>query len=510
MIRRSIATTPVVLEGATSWILIRLMAPDNSSGQTSPSRPASSSSETPAQADPGGGDTAHLRAANELAVVSDPVAVSSNVPVIGPLLTLIRRLMRPFVQPFIDPFIVRQEKFNVETVRHLNTREESIAQRLATMRTELDDTLGQELDALRRARDDAEQRQAESLEEKIGVLRGAVEEVDRRAAQRLHFLEVRFVRRSQAIDTRFDESAKILDQVQSRTSNVSEAELRETRAQLSRVLNAARASDPNLATSTENGASTHGAPERLDGALWKQLREWMADEDYRAFQLRFRGDANEISRRMQAHVSRFENVPGPVADLGCGRGEFLELLRDANIEGIGVEINAADVASCVERGLQAECSDLFDWLEARRVETLGGIFIAQVIEHIPPPDWARLTDLAASRLTPGGRLVVETINPESLFALTRAYVLDPTHTRPVHPQLLAFLAQRSGLTDIDIAYQAEVPDACRVSPTNEEPFVGHPPSLAVVRELNLQMWQVNDLLAAPQEYTLSATRISSA
>ena len=320
----------------------------------------------------------------------------------------------------------------------------------------------------------------------------------------------RFVRRSQAIDTRFDESAKILDQVQSRTSNVSEAELRETRAQLSRVLNAARASDPNLATSTEHGASTHGAPERLDGALWKQLREWMADEDYRAFQLRFRGDANEISRRMQAHVSRFENVPGPVADLGCGRGEFLELLRDANIEGIGVEINAADVASCVERGLQAECSDLFDWLEARRVETLGGIFIAQVIEHIPPPDWARLTDLAASRLTPGGRLVVETINPESLFALTRAYVLDPTHTRPVHPQLLAFLAQRSGLTDIDIAYQAEVPDACRVSPTNEEPFVGHPPSLAVVRELNLQMWQVNDLLAAPQEYTLSATRISSA
>ena len=486
------------------------MAPDNSSGETSPSLPASSSSETPPQVDPGVGDTAHLRAANELAVISRPVAVSSSVPVIGPLVTLIRRLVRPFVQPFIDPFIVRQEKFNVETVRHLNTLEESIARRLAAMRTELFDTLGHELEALRRARDDAEQRQAESLQKKIGVLRGAVDEVDRLAAERLHFLEVRFVQRSQGIDTRFDESAKILDQVQSRTSNVAEAELRDTRAQLSRVLNAARASDPNLATTTESVASTPGASERLDGELWKQLREWMADEDYRAFQLRFRGDANEISRSMQAHVSRFENVPGPVADLGCGRGEFLELLRDADIEGIGVEINAADVASCVERGLNAECADLFDWLEARRPGTLGGIFMAQVIEHIPPPDWARLTDLAASRLAPGGRLVIETINPESLFALTRAYVLDPTHTRPVHPQLLAFLAQRSGLTDIDIAYQAEVPDASRVSPINEEPFVRHPPSLAVVRELNLQMWQVNDLFAAPQEYALSATRINSA
>ena len=151
-----------------------------------------------------------------------------------------------------------------------------------------------------------------------------------------------------------------------------------------------------------------------------------------------------------------------------------------------------------------------DWWPIWTPDGDNVVFSSEVIEHIPPPDWARLTDLAASRLAPGGRLVIETINPESLFALTRAYVLDPTHMRPVHPQLLAFLAQRSGLTGIDIAYQAEVPDASRVSPINEEPFVGHPPSLAVVRELDLQMWQVNDLFAAPQEYALSATRIKSA
>ena len=110
---------------------------------------------------------------------------------------------------------------------------------------------------------------------------------------------------------------------------------------------------------------------------------------------------------------------------------------------------------------------------------------------------------------PGGRLVVETINPESLFALVRAYVLDPTHTRPVHPQLLSFMAHRSGLTDIDIVYQAEVPEVAQVARVEETPFVEHASSLAVVRELNLRIDQVNEMYAAPQEYALIASRVDA-
>ena len=355
----------------------------------------------------------------------------------------------------------------------------------------------------------------DALEEEIWGLRGVVEDLYERHAglhekhaERMHFLEARFVKRAQTIDERFDEKDKILEQMRSRTTNVADAELLETRAQLARVLDHIQATTA-IESQPAGGGAPSGAPQEFDAELWGRLREWMADEDYRAFQLRFRGDEAEITRRLRAHVARFEAAPGPVVDLGCGRGEFLELLKTAGNEAIGIEINAADVKSCIERGLQAECADLFDWLEAQQEGSLGGVFLAQVIEHIPPPDWSRLTDLAASRLASGGRLVIETINPESLFALVRAYVIDPTHTRPVHPQLLSFMAHRSGLTNIEIVHQANVPEVAKVARVQEEPFVEHAPSLAVVRELNLRIDQVNSMYAAPQEYALIASRLGA-
>ncbi len=464
-------------------------------------------------------DSDHLASANSLAVITDPIELGSSVPLIGPLLTVLRRLARPFVQPVVDPYIVRQEKFNVEVVRHLNQLGVAVEQRLVAIHDSLFDLapdprqLEARLDAALSNYDAALRDRHgvlfDALEEELWGLRGALDDLYGKHAERMHFLEVRFVERAQAIDARFDEKDAVLEEMQSRTANVAEAELLETRARLARVLDQVQAAS-QLEARPGGGDVPAGAPEQLDGELWRRLREWMSDEDYRAFQLRFRGDEEEITRRMRAHVERFSGAPGPVADLGCGRGEFLELLEADGHAAVGVEINAADVESCKERGLQAECADLFDWLEAQEEGSLGGVFLAQVIEHIPPPDWARLTDLAASRLAPGGRLVVETINPESLFALVRAYVLDPTHTRPVHPQLLSFMAYRSGLTDIDVVYQADVPEVAQVARVQEEPFLEHPPSLAVVRELNLRIDQVNEMYAAPQEYALIASRIGSA
>lgn len=489
------------------------------SGTPDPPRAELASPEIPAPvSEPSLTRSEHLRAANDLAVITDPIDVGSSVPVLGPLLTLIRRLARPFVQPFLDPYLARQEKFNTEVVRHLNQLGLATEQRLAAVHDSLFDMapdphqLEARLDAALANYDEALRDRHgvlfDVLEEELWGLRGALDDLYGKHAERMHFLEVRFVERAQAIDARFDEKDKVLEQLQSRTSNIAEAELLETRAQLARVLSEVQvASDLDSRRSAADAPAS--APEQLDGELWRRLRDWMSDEDYRAFQLRFRGDEAEITRRLQAHVARFEGVPGPVADLGCGRGEFLELLETAGNEAIGIEINAADVESCTERGFQAECADLFDWLAARPEGSLGGIFLAQVIEHIPPPDWSRLTDLAASRLAPGGRLLIETINPESLFALVRAYVLDPTHTRPVHPQLLSFMAHRSGLTDIDIVYQADVPEVAQVARVQEEPFVEHAPSLAIVRELNLRIDQVNEMYAAPQEYALIASRVGA-
>jgi O-antigen chain-terminating methyltransferase len=211
-----------------------------------------------------------------------------------------------------------------------------------------------------------------------------------------------------------------------------------------------------------------------------------------------------IAERMRDHVARFSGTGAKVADLGCGRGEFLDLLRDAGIEAVGVEINAADVEECRRRGHQAVVADLFDWLEEQSDGALGGIFMAQVIEHLPPMDWQRLVELAARKLAGGGRLVIETINPESLYALARAYVIDPTHVRPVHPQLLSFLARRAGLHPVEIELQSPVPDDERA--TGVSLFRSPGPVDEELAALKEALVRLDRICCAPQEYTLQATR----
>ncbi len=472
----------------------------------------------PAPSEPQIASSPHLQAANDLAVITGPIEVRSRVPVVGPLLTLLRRMARPFVQPFLDPYLARQERFNAEVVRHLNVHGVQLENRLAAIYSTLCERvieprqIESRLDtALAEYDETLRQRHVvlfDALEEELWAVRAHITESWQQMAGALHDFDVRFVQRAQAVDGRFDEKDAVVTGLAERLDRVGDlpgkAEMFETRTVLAETLAALEGVAPGAALAGETASS-----EPFDMPLWRQLREWMGDQDYRAHQTAFRGKPEEISERMRAHVGRFEEAPGPVADLGCGRGEFLELLRDAGIEAIGVEINDADVSDCVANGFDAVHADLFDWLEDRDKESLGGIFVAQVIEHLPPPRWQDLVRLAVSRLAPGGRLLIETINPESLFALMRAYVIDPTHVRPVHPSLLAFLANRAGFEQVDVYYQAEVPDAARPLALDEGLSGDDPDLRRVLEELNQRLHRVDELCCRPQEYALVATRHKS-
>lgn len=177
--------------------------------------------------------------------------------------------------------------------------------------------------------------------------------------------------------------------------------------------------------------------------------EWPAI-DWLKFSDKFRGAPEYVQASQRRYVERFRGAPGEVLDIGCGRGEFLGLLREAGIAARGVEASAELTALCRQQELNVEQADLFPYLEALPDGSLGGLFCAQVIEHLPPPAVLRLVQLAAAKLKPGACFLAETPNPECLAIFATHFYLDPTHTRPIPPALLAFYFEEAGLGRIEI------------------------------------------------------------
>ena len=224
------------------------------------------------------------------------------------------------------------------------------------------------------------------------------------------------------------------------------------------------------------------------------------DAAYVAFENRFRGSPEEIRERLSGYVELFRDL-SPVADLGCGRGEFLELLKENNVEALGVEGNAALMRECLDRGLDVELENLLEFLRKRKGASLGGIFAAQVAEHLPPAALQETLREAHRVLRPGGLLVLETVNPRSLVAFLEIYNRDLTHEKPLHPDTLSFLAAAAGFTDVRIQLRAPVDASSRLQsvPPEELP----PRAVAVLNE----NWQkLNDIVYGAQEYALFARR----
>jgi SAM-dependent methyltransferase len=224
------------------------------------------------------------------------------------------------------------------------------------------------------------------------------------------------------------------------------------------------------------------------------------DAGYAAFENRYRGAPEELRERLAPYVALFEDS-SPVVDLGCGRGEFLELLKAKAISARGVEASAHAAAECRARGLDVSEGDLVDFLRGQPDASLGGVFAAQVAEHLPPPALQALLREAHRVLRPGGLLALETVNPRSVVGLLEVFNRDLTHEKPLHPDTLSFLAAAAGFTDVRVELRSPVEPAARLQPV---PAEGLPSRAAEV--MNENVARLNDLLYAPQEYVLLARR----
>jgi SAM-dependent methyltransferase len=181
----------------------------------------------------------------------------------------------------------------------------------------------------------------------------------------------------------------------------------------------------------------------------------MSDGFYRAFEDEHRGSREMIKARQRVYLPfiqpLIELYPDVSAiDLGCGRGEWLELLTESGFKATGVDLDDGMLAVCRERGLDVQTKDAIQGLKECADESQAVVSGFHLAEHIPFDVLQTLVSESLRILKPGGILILETPNPENIVVGTANFYLDPTHKQPIPPLLLSFLAEHLGFAQVKV------------------------------------------------------------
>jgi SAM-dependent methyltransferase len=257
---------------------------------------------------------------------------------------------------------------------------------------------------------------------------------------------------------------------------------------------------PAVGASTLAGASTTES--------WK----------YTAFEAAFRGSETDIRERLTSYVPIFQSTRD-VLDVGCGRGEFLDLLREQNVPARGIDLNHEMVERCRARDLDVTHGDVVSHLRGLKEESLGGLFAAQVVEHLAPDYLLAFLNEAQRVLRPGSPIVLETINVACWLAFFQSYIRDITHARPLHPDTLKYLVVASGFSGVEVQFRAPVTEADRLqrapkvvllkpAPTDTEPPNSEEKEalFALTRTVNANVDVLNQLMFTYLDYAVVGRR----
>lgn len=231
----------------------------------------------------------------------------------------------------------------------------------------------------------------------------------------------------------------------------------------------------------------------------EDLRAVRSTLRYRDFEDRHRGPVADVREMLRVYLPHFENRT-KVVDIGCGRGEFLSLLRDAGVTAYGVDSDESMVNAGRAEGLNVVLEDAFVHLRGLEPGAVDGIFCSQVAEHLETPKLLALLELCLARLAPGGVIVMETPNPESLSILSRFFYTDLTHIRPIHPDALRWAMEAVGFEGVHVERVQPVEEGVRLEAL--------PPELAAQEgwsAVAANIDRLNGVLFGPQNFAAVAT-----
>ena len=375
----------------------------------------------------------------------------------GRMIVGAKSLLHKFTRPLLNIWLARQVTFNDELVKLLNI----LLIQHADLRRDLD----------RQIADHAE------FQRDVVQAQTGMDDRHRRAEKRLDSLEdmgrgLAEIRREVA-----------LLQAMAKQSGQSESKVELLLARLQGILEKQAAAGT---VSADTARAVAAERSRSRGAA------------YLAFEDMHRGSREEIKRRQEVYLPVFAasvSPEKPLLDLGCGRGEFLELAREAGLSAKGVDLNPEMAAACRQAGLDVAEGDAVEFLRGLPEQSLGGILASQLIEHLTLEDLTEMVSLCAAKLAPGGALVAETINPQCLTTFSGAFYLDLTHQKPIHPEAARFLWRWAGFDQVEIMYLSPYPPEVRLE---ADPA----PQGGLAEVFNRNISRLNDLLYSFQDYAV--------
>ena len=366
--------------------------------------------------------------------------ISSHRRILGKPLIKGRELVHGEVQRYIDPSLWKQREFNSCIVRILNR----ISERLGRV----DDRIAQSQSAI-----------SDQVNDRIAQSQSAIsDQVNDRIAQ---------------------SQSKVYSDIGEQVRSVILAMNKdiENRAWLAGIL------EEKIAKSKEK---------RSDEMLSSQVKGL----NYFIFEDRFRGSRNDTKAKQLKFVKYFEGCKN-VLDIGCGRGEFLELLKDNGISGHGIDIDEDMVRYCRSRDLNVEKLDAVSYLNQLEDKSLDGIFIDQVVEHLDPDYLIKMIDLCYKKMLFGAYIIMETVNPLSLLSLANFY-MDMSHKRPVHPETLKFLMSAAGFRETVAQFYEPAVEDGRLRYIDADELAEKERSLADIINRNTDM--LNNMIFGPRDY----------
>ncbi len=438
--------------------------------------------------------------------------------------TFAKRVVRKLLKCLIAPILAMQNNFNAHAVRCLNQLRyfvESILAQLDNNRGELDEfrrnvaeqeSAAQKRERLLKEEIAAQAKEMQEAKDEMIHLCLRIQEIEERLQQdetdgelerKIETLEQRFGELQQDIAAASGETATVKAVLAEHSARQEETgrELYRRLEILDRQSDAFSASVAKMLLKyrTNAGLQTEKSDvESADCSKTGDLGDTYTKLDYFKFQNDFRGTRSVIADRQAMYLPYFQGGTGPVLDIGCGRGEFLRILKEQNIPSFGIDMYPEYVIEGQLNGLDVRQGDGIAFLKDTDMR-FGGIFAAQLIEHISFEDLQTLCFAAYEKLEPEGHIVLETPNPTCLAMFTSNFYLDPTHTKPIHPLLLAYVLREAGFREVQTIYT----DASRAG--KPLPLI-EGEGIRNLEEVNHAIAQVSELLYGSLDYAVIAKK----